>query len=292
MAKYIVLVFIIVGYSVNAQINKLDSLSDLLRKERSLVTKAEIHLNLATEYTKINFDSSSYHAQLAIDYALKEGLPKTIVKATIILSDISTYSGDFVVADSLHKNAYRISKQANWEKGLGKVFLSKGLLSEFKSGFGQALVFYDSANQLFNEIGFKEGVGDCYMNIAIVHYSTGDLKNALYNFDLASELYQEIGDSRSEAFVVNNSGNVYKLLGLLDRASENYYKALKYFEKDQNKSGIASALLNLGNIEIEFENYQKAKKLLLRAFYLNNEIGDDTKLISVSQNLGVVYSSE
>lgn len=277
------------GYT---QVNKLDSLHDLLDQESSLDAKAKIHLTLADEYTSLNFDSCRHYATLAIELALKGDMPKTVIKATIILSQISTYRGDFLLSDSLLRTAYHISKKEVLREELGNVFLAQGLLSEFQSEFDQALLYYDSAYQLFDEISFKEGVGDCYMNKAIVHYSTGNLKDALYNFDLASAVYLEIGDLESQVFVLNNSGNVYKLLGLLDKASDNYYEALNFFEQDQDKSGVANSLLNLGNIEIQLENYQKAKKLLLRAFHLINEIGDDNNLIGVSQNLGVVYSSE
>ncbi|MEM9299700.1 MAG: hypothetical protein AAGA64_15100, partial [Bacteroidota bacterium] len=57
---------------------------------------AKIHLTLADEYTSLNFDSCRHYATLAIELALKGDMPKTVIKATIILSQISTYRGDFI----------------------------------------------------------------------------------------------------------------------------------------------------------------------------------------------------
>ncbi|MEM9388972.1 MAG: hypothetical protein AAGA02_00785, partial [Bacteroidota bacterium] len=125
--------------------NKLDSLHDLLDQESSLDAKAKIHLTLADEYTSLNFDSSRHYATLAIELALKGDMPKTVIKATIILSQISTYGGDFLLSDSLLRTAYHISKKEVLREELGNVFLAQGLLSEFQSEFDQALLYYDSA---------------------------------------------------------------------------------------------------------------------------------------------------
>ncbi|MEM7107734.1 MAG: tetratricopeptide repeat protein [Bacteroidota bacterium] len=275
-----------------AQGTKIDSLKKLLDQKRDFVAQTEIHLTLAREYASVNFDSSRHYATLTVNMATQGELPETAVKATLILSRISTFEGDFKRSDSLLTAAYGFAEKNNLIKELGDVFLARGLWSEFKNEFDRALLYYDSAYQSFDEISYRDGIGDCYMNKAIVYYSTGNLKNALFNFDLASSVFLETGNMGSHVFVLSNSGNVYKLLGLLDKASDNYYEALAYFEEEQDKSGVANILLNLGNIEIELENYQKAKKLLLQAFVLINEIGDDRNLIPVSQNLGVVYSSE
>ena len=90
-------------------------------------------------------------------------------------------------------------------------------------------------------------------------YSTDNLSKALHFAEDAVEIAGKTENNSTLSFALLNIGNVYFTQGLFELALKQYYQYLEIQKAEGNKKGIASALINIGAVSLNLNNFEKAR---------------------------------
>jgi len=171
--------------------------------------------------------------------------------------------GDYVNALNYNTKALDISRELNRKLFITYALGNMANLYKLLNQYDLAINYYNDTLIIVNEIGDRQLA-------AITLGNLGLLLIQLKNKDKAYECYQkqikiskEIGYKAGLAAGYFSIANLNNDLGNFDLALKDYQKALIYYEETQNKRGVIGIKLNIGLLELQKCNYQKAIEILL-----------------------------
>jgi tetratricopeptide (TPR) repeat protein len=190
--------------------------------------------------------------------------------------------------------AYIPAKQMKFHKRLTTCLLyliATILLQPFT--YGQDQVKIDSLNLLL-----EKAVADTVkvnLNIALSKlYVTSDLSKALSYAENAVEMAEKSENSTLLSHSLLNIGNVYFNQGFFELALAQYTQYLGIQKAEGNEKGIASALINIGAISLNMNNFMKAKDNFKEALATFKELEEKAgfqkynyEVITTYNNLGI-----
>ncbi len=124
--------------------------------------------------------------------------------------------------------------------------------------------------------------------IGVSHWSRGNMFQALTHLFKSHELYKQIGDKSGEASAAMNIGLVYTDQKDYQLALKHFIDAKNLFEQIDNKERIGSALNNIGSVFLETNNLQEANTFLTRAFRVNMELNFQFGIMETGNRLGLL----
>lgn len=155
------------------------------------------------------------------------------------------------------------------------------------------LQYSDQAVKLSEKAGFDIGYSVGMSNTALALKRTGSINKALsiykelINFDSKKNQYQRL------AIDNNNIATIYNDLGMIDKSILHYFEALKYFEKINDKKGLGSIYVNIGNNYAQRNDASKqAIDFLNKALKNFEESKDIYRYATALQSLGAIYSDK
>ena len=103
-------------------------------------------------------------------------------------------------------------------------------------------------------------------------------------------IHEKIGNERLElsGWDLTELGKIARLAGLNDKAKGNYQQALRKFEVNEDKRGIYSSHLNIGNIEMIFGNFRSAMEKFTKVQHLSMKNGDILTWVNALTNIAVI----
>lgn len=126
-------------------------------------------------------------------------------------------------------------------------------------------------------------------------YSTDNLSKALHFAEDAVEIAGKTENNSTLSFALLNIGNVYFTQGLFELALKQYYQYLEIQKAEGNKKGIASALINIGAVSLNLNNFEKARDNFEEALKTFEELSLKSgnskyshEIITSYNNLGIV----
>jgi serine/threonine protein kinase len=117
----------------------------------------------------------------------------------------------------------------------------------------------------------------------------GDLKDAEQSYNRASSLFVEIHDQEGLSSCYMNLGNVHLARDEYDRAVVMYQKALPIMDEISDRESVSRCYMNLGNVHRERGEYDRAVAMYEKALAIKQEIGDRESISSCYMNLGIVH---
>jgi adenylate cyclase len=139
----------------------------------------------------------------------------------------------------------------------------------------KALEYLMEAYTLSEELKYKKGLAISNKIIGNFYYFKGDFTNAFNFWNNSLKAFEEIGDDKGVANILGNIGAIFFDLADFSHASEYNLKALKIAEKIGDKQRMATVLSNLGNIYLDnFKDYNKALEYYKKGIVLSKEIND------------------
>ncbi|MBI5219020.1 MAG: tetratricopeptide repeat protein [Bacteroidia bacterium] len=277
----LILLTICLCINIYGQNNKIDSLLQLLKKDKPDTSKI-IHLNdLSWEYRSIgSYDSAMHYANAALQFST------VILNETVIPSE-----------------ARNLIKQIA-QKGIANAYSNIGIVYHVQGDYPKAIEYALKALKIYEELNDKKGRAALLGNIGIVYHVQGDYPNALDYYFKALKIREELGNKRGIASGLGNIGIVYKDQGDYPNALVYYFKALKTYEELRDKNGIATVLGNIGNVYLEQGDYSKvypvesdslfnrALDYYFKVLKIREELGDKNGIATVLGNIGNVYADQ
>jgi two-component system, sensor histidine kinase PdtaS len=219
--KMFFIFFLIVSTSSFGQMQrKIDSLENLLKREKQDTTQARLMNDLAYAYYSVN------------------------PKKTIELSEKSISFSKEIKSDKNYLKALYIN-------GIGK-----HVLSETDSAIKAAKLLITESDRLKND--FYKASGH-FLYAALLRDQSKDIE-ALNNFKIALSLFEKENSKSRVANVYNEIAHTYAKLSNYEVAIKYFLSAIERFKSINDKIGHKSALHNLGDNYFAMKDYEKALK--------------------------------
>jgi adenylate cyclase len=202
---------------------------------------------------------------------------------------IAYWSNDPDRAMDYAKQELALSEQAGYQKGIGNGYNAIAFAYYWKGNYPSALEFHQKALKIFEGIGEKQGLGEAYNGVASLYSDYGNYSEALKNYLVSLKIRQEIGDKKGMAGSYNNIGEIYRLQRNFPKALESYLAALKINEETGNTNWKAINHYNIGLIYEEQENYPEALK---NYFTSLEEMEDKDGIASINISIGNIYTKQ
>lgn len=234
--SFFLLVFFF-GYGAHAQGSKVDSLVSSLEKTKDDSIKVSNYLDLGLEY---------------------------------LGSDIS-------VALKYFDEAIELSKELNFKSGLAKTYNAKGRAYAQQGDFQESILSFQEALKYFREINDKTGEANILSNLGSIYYMSGNSTKALELHFESLKISEHLNNRLRIGTSLNNIGTVYlKNTNTINEALSFFKKSLAVFQSIDEKQGMATASMNIGEVYYGGSNYDSANYYLQMALDLSDGTIDAT----------------
>lgn len=175
----------------------------------------------------------------------------------------------------LANEGIELSKKSNYDFGLGKGYILKGIQATIVGNYDEAINNYLLSKKIKEQQRDSLGIASIFNNIGNIHLNKGNYKEAI-NFYLQSlKIEEKHGDpERLGSSYMNLGGVFYKL--------QKHNSALPYFQKcfeitkgiSPAPQYLASAYNNLGKIFLETNKVDSAQFCFNKALEIALSLGD------------------
>jgi tetratricopeptide (TPR) repeat protein len=164
-----------------------------------------------------------------------------------------------------YEESINLDQRSGNQRGLAVTQIQLGTIRFYQKRYREALDIFSQALDTFTELNEPGTVAVVWHQIGMVHRETG-------NYDKAEEAYRQSLSIESqhknvsgEAGTLNELGNLYDAMGRMEEASSYYRQARDIYIKLQDKYNEAHIRSNLADSLINLEQYDEARREILRA---------------------------
>ena len=243
------LLFIVLSVPVTAQISKIDSLENELRKAISDTSK----INLMTD---IGMEIWASAPEKTLSYSQK---------------------------------SLALSQKIKYKRGEAKGHQGLGVYYWQKNDYVNSIAHYTQSQAIYTEINDKTGAARIVSNIGMVHADQGNYSQALENYLQALAVFQGLDDQKRSASTINSIGNVHKNQQNYDEALASYKQAQAIWLKLGDQTSLAGSYNNIATIYTKQKNYKAAIATGKKSLEIFDKIKNVNGQIICHNNLGEAY---
>ncbi len=193
----------------------------------------------------------------------------------------------------LAQKSNNVIEEAGALRYIGTGYYIIGSSHEAIKYFKQSIILYENLDDKQKISILLSYIGMSYQ--AIGEYDTA-LKYLIESLQISEEmLLEETSDEKKKIIKItiidtyNSLGNVYKKLKTNKKALEYYKQTYELSSEINDNQGIATALHNMGNINLDFGNLDTAEVLLKRSLEIKTQCGAKSSIPSTLHNLADVF---
>lgn len=123
-------------------------------------------------------------------------------------------------------------------------------------------------------------------------YIFSDPDSAFYYAQLQYEFARKKGLHKHMALALNTQGVTFSISGDYNNAFKHHSKSLKIREQIRDSGGIASSLINLGNVFFEQKNYENAIPYYQKGLAASKAVDNDRGIAITLNNLGIIAKEQ
>jgi serine phosphatase RsbU (regulator of sigma subunit)/Tfp pilus assembly protein PilF len=280
------------GKPTQRQLEKIDSLSRVLKIAKDDTNKVNVLNSLALCYQKNVPEKALDYAQQSLDLAENIGFKKGMSTAFHTLGSIKYYAGDFDMAlEFLYKDT-AVAAQIGDRAGVGTSYNTIGNIHAQRGEYDKALEYYFKSLTIKEASGDKKGMASCYGNIGNINYFKNNLTKALEFYTKDLEMFKELEDKKGMADSYNNIGLIYASQNDLPKALEFYFKDLDLTQEMGDKEAIADSYGNIGLIHAQQGDVASAFEYYMKSLNMRKEVGDKVGIADSYMNIGNLYMKQ
>ena len=209
------LLFIMVCYFSNAQLNTIDSLKKLVNKSEP--------------------DSGKVKSLIELSKAYFTAQPNDAFKTC--------------------REAKKLAEEINYQPGLALTYKTIGIFYYRQAIYLDAINNWQQAIDIYTKIGDKKGVSNILNNLGAIYFDQADDEKALGYYLQSLKIAEEINDSSRTMTALANVGGMYgKKKQTYDKAITYDKRALAYAELLNDLDAIGTASANLGEVYRDSNN--------------------------------------
>ncbi|HOY96813.1 MAG TPA: tetratricopeptide repeat protein [Catalimonadaceae bacterium] len=251
-------------------------------------TSANLLLQLSRIYWGRNAGKAKSYADQSLHLSERIGFRKGEANALNSLATVYGMEGRFPEALPLYQKALQIRKSIRDLPGISATLNN---LASIYSRIGkgpQAIQYYLQALKMDEALGDEVAISMDYGNMGSVYFYQGDYAKALRMFETSLEMERKRGNREMMARLFANIGNVYHHFNF-SLAKENQEKAMQLYTALGDQMGMATVVLNLGNLYYKQRKFQEALEYQNRAYKLFEDLHNPLKTKELCNNLAYTH---
>ncbi len=256
-----------------SQTKKIDSLYNVLNKEKQDTTKLYLLNLIAAEWSKVNIDSAIVVGKKMVAVAEQTGIKSKISQTYYAFGMGYFLKGDYPAGLKNFLKALQLAEKNCGEKFQGQLLISIGNSFMMQAEYEKSIEYYEKAFSLFQKGNMKNEMARIYSNIGLVYAYQEKPEKALPYFMKSLEFRRESPDEEQTAMT-------YDFIGFAYIHGKNYTEALKYLYKSleiNRRVGhpirILDNLRNMGECHLKLKNYVLAEKELMESLKISRDYG-------------------
>ena len=280
----IALFFLITGL-LSAQSSAIDSLEQLLKhKKTSDENYLDILHALGSQYIKEGHDKTQMVTDQLIELAGQYKDSTMLIEAYILQGNIQRKKGEWVKASNAFRLALKISELTNNKKGLVQCYFKIASMHYETTDLERAFDYANLALKTCEDNNLQELYPQAYNLLGGLFFykavSDSIPENSKLAYQKAEEYYNKTiaiaGEKEDEEQVATTLSNLVSLKtnqGHHEIALQYGIQALDMNTRLNNKEGIITTFINIGNIYSELKDYDNAISFFKNALDLSLKEG-------------------
>ena len=268
---------------------KIDTLNQLIAKDKEDTSKVNHLILLSREYSVKNIDSSYAIAKSALELATKIGWGKGIGNSNIALGWCHYIMGNFPAALECNFKALKIGEEENNKLIILYAYSNIGQ-NYFSQGEAHKAIEYNTkALKIAQETGDEWNIARNLGIIGTEYQSLKEYEKALQNYFEAYRLTEKIGNTNGSGVWLSNIGGAYLLMNKYDSALIYLEKSAAIFDSIGNKWTYSETILDVAKVHLVKKNYQSSFNYLKNALMLSIEIKATESQKNIYEALSNLY---
>ena len=175
--------------------------------------------------------------------------------------------GDYPMASQVYQEALAIAMAGNEQEVIAKILSGMTGLYRLQGEYDLAVKYGLQAMELQEDMGDLEGLTYTLDRLGVVYKLQEDYKKALDFYQRALLLRQSLPDKKVSDLAYSSMviGETYMALDSLKAAQKAHEQALQWYKQANDKSGIAYATYQLGEVARQDGRKEEALRFLLAA---------------------------
>ncbi|MBP8993426.1 MAG: tetratricopeptide repeat protein [Bacteroidales bacterium] len=252
----------------------------------------DYYLNLAEQYRDSIGNKDLYYANQALNYAEKENDNSKIVKALILIAEISKDNGNLDNSLKCLNKALPLCKQIDDQDLLHSVYLDLGIIYKNLNQIDLAIEYHNLALELAEQQNDIINQALCLNNIGNIYISQDNFSKALYYYKLTLKLFTN-PEINSNLYIatLNNIAVIYMSLGDFENAKITLLEALALI--DEGKYSIKNQFYtNLCSVEFKLKNYSQAEKYAKMSEDILSKSDDKSSRLYLYERIFTLYNEQ
>jgi len=290
--KFILFLFVFSSSLFAQNQVKIDSLTILLNNVNADTLKIKILTEIANQYARFNYIKAVEFSKQALEIAQKTDNKKTISYSYSVLGNNLLFLGNYDEALNYYLESLKLTEDINDEVLRFQIYHNLGVLKDRLQQFDEALEFYFKALGLF-EKNVANGVFKKIENqYPVIFNSIGNIYETKKDYKTSEEYYLKgynlAINKNYEIFgvITNNLGKLEIEMGNYDKAFQFLNQSLEFRKKINDQHGIAKTYIFLALYYKELKDYNKALDFANQAL----KISQETNTLLTYQNAASILS--
>ncbi len=187
---------------------------------------------------------------------------------------VALHQSDYAQATQLYQQALALCNRATDPQEAVTILNGLGLVVKDQGDFARALVLHEESYALATQSGDRIGQARARTYASIAAYWQGDYSRAIALAQAAMHLQQGIGDVISLSYSRETLGMALVKIGRFAEGAQVLEESLRAFTEQDDRSGIALLLVDLGQVAYAQQEYGRAFAYQRDALQIAYTIGD------------------
>ncbi len=187
------------------------------------------------------------------------------------------------------QNALNLAKSGSCIKWIAETYYNKGYVYYYYDDNDSAIICYQKALEYYSKENNTKGTLKSINWLAHIYYIINDLDNSLEYCHQGLSLFDSVDYKSLKADFYFIMGSCLDDKGELDRSIKALLQAEKLFEDVGDNSGLIAVDINIGVIYIQNQNYPAAIEYFEKIMKLAEDTNDSSAISICYNNLGEIY---
>ncbi len=188
--------------------------------------------------------------------------------------------------------AEQLSKDLNFGKGIAGSWFERGIIYMKTGNLDTAILFNQKSIIINDSLQIKGQLAHNYNLMGIILLNKNEQEQALEYFTKAKVLFHQLHDSTGIIFISNSLGSLHETLGNYDSAAFYFFNFIKLCEKTGQEAQLGVGLVNIANIYMLNQDYEKAKEYAQRSISLSQEFDRPDLEVNAYKYLAIIHTKE
>ncbi len=180
----------------------------------------------------------------------------------------------------------------NDQRGMATVLNNMGIVFKNAGALDSALAYYQASLQLHTRNSNQRGKAEVLNNLGVFYRNKGEFKRSNTFFTLSLAISQQLGDKAGVATKWNNMASNFADRNEYDSAVRYFFLSAEVFEELDEKLTLMSLYANIGIMNQNLKNTERAKTYLLKAIKIGQNLKANDALLTPLNALAGLFFAE